>query len=140
MPRPFCPRRIAGRPAAPVFKPAGVPLGDLEEAAMSLDEFESVRLADFEGLYQEQAAERMGVSRPTFSRIIESAHRKIADALLHGKALRIEGGPVEVGRRKCCPFHDRPADATEGAERAPGPGHERRCRHRRIELTDKQGV
>ncbi len=107
MPRPFCPRRIAGRPAAPVFKPAGVLLQNLDEVVMALDEFEAVRLADFEGLYQEQAAERMGVSRPTFSRILESAHRKTADALLHGKALRIEGGPVQIGRRRCCRFHDR---------------------------------
>ncbi len=113
MPRPFCPRRIAGRPAAPVFKPAGVPLQDLDEVVMALDEFEAVRLADFEGLYQEQAAERMGVSRPTFSRILESAHRKTADALLHGKALRIEGGPVQMGRRRCCRFHDR-KDAQDG--------------------------
>ncbi len=107
MTRPFCPRRIAGRPAAPVFKPAGVPLEDLDEVVMALDEFEALRLADFEGLYQEQAAERMSISRPTFSRIIEAAHRKTADALLHGKALRIEGGPVEFGRRRCCRFHDR---------------------------------
>jgi len=106
MPRPFCPRRIAGRPIAPVFKPAGVPLPELEEIVMTLDEFEALRLADFEGLYQEQAAERMTVSRPTFGRILDSAHRKTADALLHGKALRIEGGPVEIGRRRCCRYHD----------------------------------
>ena len=110
MPRPFCPRRIAGRPAASVFKPAGIPLRDLDEIVMTLDEFEALRLADFEGLYQEQAAERMAVSRPTFSRIVDSAHRKTADALLHGKALRIEGGPVEIGRRRCCRFHDQRKD------------------------------
>lgn len=107
MPRPFCPRRIAGRPAAPLFKPAGIPCHGLDEIVMTLDEFEALRLADFEGLYQEDAAGRLGISRPTFSRIIESAHRKTADALLHGKALRIEGGPVEIGRRRCCRQHDR---------------------------------
>jgi hypothetical protein len=63
---------------------------------VTLDEFEAVRLADLEELYQEQAAERMGVSRPTFSRIIDSAHRKIAEALVSGKNLRIEGGSVRV--------------------------------------------
>jgi uncharacterized protein len=75
---------------------------------MTLDEFESIRLADLGNLYQEQAAEQMQVSRPTFSRIIESAHAKLADALVHGKALRIEGGHVQVnvGPRRCCRLHD----------------------------------
>ena len=102
MPRPFCCRRIAGRPAAPIFKPIGIPVLELEEVVMSLDEFEATRLADLDGLYQEQAAEQMNVSRTTFSRIIDSAHRKMADALVHGKALRIEGGPVNIGGRRCC--------------------------------------
>lgn len=73
---------------------------------MALDEFEAMRLADLDGLYQEQAAEQMYVSRPTFSRIIDSAHRKLADALVHGKALRIEGGPVQMEGRRCCRMHD----------------------------------
>ena len=73
---------------------------------MTLDEFEAVRLADLEGLYQEQAAEQMKVSRPTFSRIIDSAHRKTADALVHGKALRIEGGPVRIEGGRCCRLHN----------------------------------
>jgi predicted DNA-binding protein (UPF0251 family) len=108
MPRPFCHRRIAGQPAASIFKPVGIPMTDLEEVVMTLDEFEAVRLADLGKLYQERAAEQMGVSRPTFSRIVESAHAKIADAIVHGKALRIEGGPVEVdaGPRRCCGIHD----------------------------------
>jgi hypothetical protein len=106
VPRPFCCRRIAGRPAAAIFKPIGIPVTELEEVVMALDEFEALRLADLDGLYQEQAAERMKVSRPTFGRIIDSAHRKIADALVHGKALRIEGGPVQMEGRRCCRFHD----------------------------------
>ena len=108
MPRPFCSRRIAGHPAAPVFKPAGIPMVLLDEVVMTLDEFEALRLADLEKLYHERAAEQMQVSRPTFSRIIDSAHTKIADALVHGKALRIEGGPVQVqaGPRRCCEMHD----------------------------------
>jgi predicted DNA-binding protein (UPF0251 family) len=79
----------------------------LEEVVMTLDEFEAVRLADLDGLYHGRAAERMGVSRPTFSRIVESAHAKIADALVHGKALRMEGGPVDQARgpRQCCRAH-----------------------------------
>ena len=106
MPRPFCRRRIAGRPAASIFKPIGIPVIDLDEVVMTLDEFEAMRLADLDGLYQEQAAEQMSISRTTFSRIIDSAHRKIADALVHGKALRIEGGPVQVEGRRCCRMHD----------------------------------
>jgi predicted DNA-binding protein (UPF0251 family) len=106
MPRPFCNRRIAGRPAAAAFKPAGIPMDELEEVVMTLDEFEALRLADLDGLYQEAAAAQMGVSRPTFSRIVEAAHRKIADALVHGKALRIEGGPVQMERPRCCRLHD----------------------------------
>ena len=102
MPRPLCCRRIGARPAASVFKPGGIPACELEEIRMTLDEFEALRLADFIGLYQEEAAERMGVSRPTFSRIVDSAHRKLADVLVHGKALRIEGGPVHLGGRCCC--------------------------------------
>jgi predicted DNA-binding protein (UPF0251 family) len=113
MPRPFCRRRIAGQPAAPIFKPIGIPLLDLEEVIMSLDEFEAIRLADLDGLYQEQAAEQMRVSRATFSRIIESAHRKLADVLVHGKALRIEGGSVQVEGRRCCRLHDAITQSTE---------------------------
>jgi uncharacterized protein len=106
MPRPCCWRLVAGRPAAAIFKPIGIPMRDLEEVVMTLDEFEALRLADLEGLYQERAADQMGVSRPTFSRIAESARRKVADALVHGKALRIDGGPVRVGRHRCCRQHD----------------------------------
>ena len=69
---------------------------------MTLDEFEAVRLADLDGLYQEQASEKMGISRSTFSRIVDAAHRKVADALVHGKALKIEGGPVFDGARRRC--------------------------------------
>ncbi len=107
MPRPHCCRRIAGRPAASIFKPIGIPARELEAVVMTLDEFEAIRLADLGGLYQEQAAEQMKVSRPTLSRIIESAHRKVADALVHGKALHIEGGPVRVEGHRCCMRHDR---------------------------------
>ena len=100
MARPCCCRRIEGKPIASVFKPAGIPILELEEVVITLDEFEAVRLADLEGLYQEQAAARMEVSRPTFSRIIESARRKIAEALIQGKALKIEGGVVSADHRK----------------------------------------
>lgn len=67
---------------------------------MTLDELEALRLADLDGLYQETAAARMGVSRQTFGNIIERAHRKVADALVNAKALRIEGGHVQPQRSK----------------------------------------
>jgi predicted DNA-binding protein (UPF0251 family) len=78
------------------FKPRGIPLDQLEEVILKLDEWEALRLADWEGLYQEEAARRMGISRQTFGNIIESAHKKIADVLLHAKALKIEGGEVRI--------------------------------------------
>ncbi len=78
------------------FKPRGIPASQLEEVVLSLDEFEAIRLADFEGLYQEDGARKMNISRQTFGRIIDSAHRKIADVLVNGKALKIEGGEVSV--------------------------------------------
>ena len=82
-------------PQVTFYKPRGVPLSVLQQVNLTFDELEAIRLADFQGLYQEQAAEKMNISRQTFGRIIESAHKKIADALVNGKALSIEGGPVE---------------------------------------------
>ena len=105
MARPPCCRRVAALPVAAAFGPVPASAREPDQVVIALDEFEAVRLADLEELYQERAAERMGVSRPTFSRIIESAHRKIAEALVGGKSLRIEGGPVRVDamRASRCP-------------------------------------
>jgi predicted DNA-binding protein (UPF0251 family) len=89
MPRPICPRRIGHRPPADYFKPAGVPMRDLHEVELGADEVEALRLADFEGLYREQAASRMGVSRQTFDRIVRGARAKVAEALVGGHALRL---------------------------------------------------
>lgn len=94
MPRPCKCRRIALHPGAVYFKPRAVPLSVLREVALALDELEALRLADLMGLYHEEAAARMGVSRQTFGNIIERARRKTADALVNGKALRIGGGTV----------------------------------------------
>jgi predicted DNA-binding protein (UPF0251 family) len=89
-------RHIGFRPAAGLFKPAGVPACALEQVTLTLDEVEALRLADLNGLHHEQAAAEMEISRPTFSRIVEEARRKVADALIHGKALRLEGGAVKM--------------------------------------------
>ena len=83
------------------FHPAGVPACELATVVMTLDEFEAIRLADLAGLYQAEAAAAMGISRPTFARLVKSARRKVAETLVHGKALHIEGGPVAVEGRRC---------------------------------------
>jgi len=96
VPRPTCCRRVGQMPRCGLFKPAGVPCSSLEEIVLTVDEMEAMRLADLEGMYQEQAAQQMNISRQTFGRVIESARRKVAQALCQGQALRIEGGTVEV--------------------------------------------
>lgn len=95
MPRPCRCRIIRCSPDTNYFKPRGIPLFNLEEVNLALDELEAIRLADLEGLYQEAAAKKMNISRQTFGNIINSAHKKIADALLNAKALKIEGGVVK---------------------------------------------
>jgi uncharacterized protein len=102
MTRPKCCRRVCGVPDKNYFKPRGIPISQLEEVLLSLDEYEAIRLADFEQLYQEEAAGRMNISRQTFGRIIEAAHKKIADVLINGKALKIAGGQVAFDETKPC--------------------------------------
>ena len=89
MARPCCPRHIAHRPPASYFKPAGIPLCELQEVELAVDEMEALRLADVEDLYHTEAAKRMKVSRQTFDRIVRRAHAKVAEALVHGRALRM---------------------------------------------------
>ena len=96
MARPRNCRRVGSMPGSDYFKPRGIPLSMLEEVTLAVDEFEAIRLADLEGLYQEQAAKKMNVSRQTFGWIIESAHKKVAEALVQGKALKIEGGEFKM--------------------------------------------
>ena len=83
-------------PGVTYFKPAGIPLRALEEIILTVEEAEAIRLKDLEGLEQEEGAEKMNISRPTFQRVLASARQKIASALLNGKAIRIEGGNFEV--------------------------------------------
>jgi uncharacterized protein len=103
MSRPFKCRRIGYLPEVTIFKPAGVPLRELEVINLSYEEVEAIRLKDLEGLEQKPAAEKMNVSRPTFQRILFSARKKLAAALLGGKAIRIEGGNYEVSLRSDLP-------------------------------------
>jgi len=95
MPRPCKFRRIRCKPDTTYFKPRGIPVDELEEVILTLDELEAMRLADQSGFYQQIAAAKMNISRQTFGNIINSAHRKIADVILNAKALKIEGGAVE---------------------------------------------
>ena len=99
MPRPLICRRVAGCPPAEYFKPAGIPLSGLEEVRLTRDELEALRLADLEGLYQADAAEKMGISRQTFGNIVEAARHKVANVLVNGRALRIQGGVFQMTDR-----------------------------------------
>lgn len=86
-------RCISFNPSYTCFKPCGVRGRGLETLELRADEFEALRLMDYEGLYQEECAQRMKVSRPTFSRMVAEARRKVADVLLHGKRLLIAVEP-----------------------------------------------
>jgi predicted DNA-binding protein (UPF0251 family) len=90
MSRPKKCRCINFNPQALYFKPRGIPLVHLEEISLSADEVEALRLADHEGRYHEEAAGQMKISRATFGRIVNGARRKVAEALVLGKALKIE--------------------------------------------------
>jgi predicted DNA-binding protein (UPF0251 family) len=113
-------------PQITYYKPRGIPLAILQCVELTVDELEAIRLADFERLYQEEAAQRMNVSRQTFGRVLDAAHAKVADALVHGKALSIRGGPIEITMsggepRPTCHRGD-----------SPPPAGRRCCRRRRM--------
>ncbi len=96
MPRPKSRRRVFSMPRYSEFHPLGTPDETLEEINLTIDELEAVRLSDLEGMYQQQAARQMNVSRQTFGRILESARHKVARALIDGNRLRINGGNYNV--------------------------------------------
>jgi len=108
MSRPLKCRRVAFVPEVTYFKPAGIPLRVLGEVRVSVEEAEAMRLKDLESLEQEQCAEKMHVSRPTFRRVLESARQKVTHALLSGKAIRIEGGnfAMAMSRFRCLDGHE----------------------------------
>jgi uncharacterized protein len=90
MPRPCNRRRIRGRPGSFYFKPAGIRMINLEESILSLAEFEAIRLVDLAGVSQIEAGRKMQTSQSTLSRVLESGRKKIADAIVSGKAIKIE--------------------------------------------------
>jgi predicted DNA-binding protein (UPF0251 family) len=125
MVRPQKHRRVAFNPEVSYFKPRGIPMFDLEEVRLTVDQREAIRLSDLLGMSHEEAGRHMGVSRATFGRIVQQAHKAVADALINGKAINVEGGnykiisttrifycsncrhewqePIGTGRPACCP-------------------------------------
>jgi predicted DNA-binding protein (UPF0251 family) len=101
-------RKVSSIPLITYFKPAGLRMAELEEINLLVEEAEAIRLKDLEGLEQEVCARKMNISRSTFSRLLDSARQKVADALLKGKAIRIEGGNFEmaVRRFRCLKGHE----------------------------------
>lgn len=95
MTRPEKRRRVCIEPSALFFKPRGLPLNKLERILLSFDELEAIRLCYHQDLYQDDAAQQMDISRQTLGRILSSANKKIADFLINGKALKIDGGNVK---------------------------------------------
>ncbi|MFO8112591.1 MAG: DUF134 domain-containing protein [Desulfosalsimonadaceae bacterium] len=110
MGRPHKKRFVSHNPGVSYFKPRGIPMVKLSESRLAIDECEALRLADYMGYSHEEAGEEMGVSRATFGRIIEKARKTVADALINGKAIRIEGGNYQFvdGERRfacsCCNY------------------------------------
>lgn len=96
MPRPRKQRVVNNRPEVNFFKPQGVPLRTLKQVVLTEEGLESVRLADSLNLSHEQAAEKMNISRPTFSRLVAESRKIIADALINGLAIKIEGGNFTI--------------------------------------------
>ncbi|MGI6434459.1 MAG: DUF134 domain-containing protein [Syntrophomonadaceae bacterium] len=111
-------RRVEYYPLVTAFKPAGVPRRSLEKVSLLVEELEAIRLKDYLGLEQEECAQKMQVSRPTFQRILMEARKKVVEALINGKELNIEGGEYCLGSGHCrrmqhrsepsssCPYRD----------------------------------
>ena len=83
-------RKVLCKINASYFKPRGIPMRELMEVVLERDEIEALKLSHFEGVYQEDAAKQMKISRQTFGRILDSAHKKVTDAIINGKALKLK--------------------------------------------------
>ena len=121
MPRPRLIRRVWFEPNITYFKPAGTMMSGLDTIILTREELESVRLKDLEGMEQEEAAKKMKISQPTFHRLVLSARKKIADALVNGKAIKIKGGDFKMVRPRGGRFRAGP-----GGYRGGGGGARRR--------------
>jgi len=96
MVRPRKCRIVSGEPDVTYFKPRGVPLRDLDDVELTVEELEAVRLKDYRGYEQINVAKKMGISQPTLHRLLVSARKKIAEALVEGKAIMIKGGDYSI--------------------------------------------
>lgn len=128
MVRPQKDRIVKFNPDVSYFKPRGIPMIDLEEVALTVDEREAIRLADLQGLPHTEAGEQMGVSRATFGRIIKRARRIVADALIHGKAINVQGGNYRIGIAKRIFFCDNCQNKWEAQQGTGHPGFCPECR------------
>ncbi len=99
MPRPIRLRFVGRVPGVTYFKPAGIRMRELEESILTVDEVEAIRLKDVLGLDQSEAASKMGISQPTFNRLLRIARKKLAEAIVSGKAVRIHGGRFTMNRK-----------------------------------------
>ena len=91
-------RFVKKSPLHTYFKPRGIPMTNLEEVRVTVDELEAIRLAYYKNLYHEDAAKKMTVSRQTFGRILASAHKKVGDGIINGKAIKIKGGNYNTNK------------------------------------------
>lgn len=124
MARPQKDRIVTCDPTISYFKPRGVPLRQMEEVRLTIDQMEALRLADLEGLSQQEAGLRMGVSRATFGRIIQQARKVVAEAIIKGKAILLEGGNYQVRNNQrwfTC------ADCNHQWDAGCGTGHPSQC-------------
>ena len=117
-----CPRIVGDIPAVDYLKPRGIPLRDLKVARLKIEELEAIRLVDLKGMEQEEAANKMKISRRTLARELKSGRKKIADALLNGKAIEIKGGNFILEKRIfLC------EDCNHKWEEPPGTGRPGKC-------------
>lgn len=123
MVRPRKDRMVAFNPEVSYFKPRGIPMVELDEVRLTVDEREAIRLADLLDMSHEDAGRRMGVSRATFGRIVQRARKAVANALINGKAINIEGGNYRIvndGRMFLCRKCDHRWEALPGTGRPTG--------------------
>ena len=96
MVRPRRTRRISFQPDVTYFKPAGIHMVHLKETVLSFDELEAIRLVDSEGMEQGKAGKRMKISQSTLSRLLRTGRKKLADAIIQGNAIKIQGGNFKM--------------------------------------------
>jgi len=96
MPRPRRTRRISFQPDVTYFKPAGIPLIKLKETILNFDELEAIRLIDSEGMGQSKAGKKMKISQSTLSRLVKAGRKKLANAIISGQAIKIQGGNFKM--------------------------------------------